>query len=210
MRRRLVVLTLALICAAGPSTRAQATFTVHLADTTDEKAVFATVESPYVVPARARIDGTIASLSVHQGDAVREGQVIAVVADQKLLLRIEVPPGPPVRATLLAEIYGPDEKTRLAVAQEVKKLFKSVPFIVDVTDSYGHPRPRLRISIDQDDLEYFGVEQDDRRGDDPQRPDLSGAGDLVAVRPRLVDPADRAGDPGDLCRVRDADSVLAG
>jgi multidrug efflux pump subunit AcrB len=74
---------------------------------------------------------------------------------------VEVPPGPPVLATLLAEIYGPDEATRLAVAQEVKSLFKSIPFIVDVTDSYGHPRPRLRIAIDQDQLEYFGVEQGD-------------------------------------------------
>jgi multidrug efflux pump subunit AcrB len=74
---------------------------------------------------------------------------------------VEVPPGPPVLATLLAEIYGPDAKTRQAVAEEVKTLFKSVPYIVDVTDSYGHPRPRLRISIDQDELEYFGVEQSD-------------------------------------------------
>jgi multidrug efflux pump subunit AcrB len=74
---------------------------------------------------------------------------------------VEVPPGPPVLATLLAEIYGPDAQTRRAVAEEVKALFKSVPYIVDVTDSYGHPRPRLRISIDQDDLEYFGVEQSD-------------------------------------------------
>jgi len=73
----------------------------------------------------------------------------------------EVPPGPPVLATLLAEIYGPDATTRRAVAEQVKALFKSVPFIVDVTDSYGHPRPRLRISIDQDELEYFGVEQSD-------------------------------------------------
>jgi multidrug efflux pump subunit AcrB len=74
---------------------------------------------------------------------------------------VEVPPGPPVLATLLAEIYGPDAKTRFAVAQEVKKIFHAVPFIVDVTDSYGHPRPRLQISIDQDELEYFGVEQSD-------------------------------------------------
>jgi multidrug efflux pump subunit AcrB len=74
---------------------------------------------------------------------------------------VEVPPGPPVLATLLAEIYGPDANTRRAVAEEVKKLFRSVPFIVDVADSYGHPRPRLRISIDQDELEYFGVEQSD-------------------------------------------------
>ena len=40
---------------------------------------------------------------------------------------VEVPPGPPVLATLLAEIYGPDAQTRRAVAEEVKALFKSVP-----------------------------------------------------------------------------------
>ena len=40
-------------------------------------------------------------------------------------------------------------------------MFESVPYIVDVDDSYGRPRPRLRISIDQDELEYFGVEQSD-------------------------------------------------
>ena len=74
---------------------------------------------------------------------------------------VEVPPGPPVLATLLAEIYGPDAATRRAVAEEVKKLFRSVPYIVDVGDSYGHPRPRLNIAIDQDQLEYFGVEQSD-------------------------------------------------
>ncbi len=74
---------------------------------------------------------------------------------------VEVPPGPPVLATLLAEIYGPDSKTRRAVMNEVKKIFASVPFIVDVDDSVGEPRPRLRLSIDQDRLEFFGVEQKD-------------------------------------------------
>jgi multidrug efflux pump subunit AcrB len=74
---------------------------------------------------------------------------------------VEVPPGPPVLSTLLAEIYGPDLKTRRAVAVEIQKLFKSVPYIVDVDNSWGDPRPRLRISIDQDKLEYFGVEQSD-------------------------------------------------
>ena len=36
-----------------------------------------------------------------------------------------------------------------------------MPYIVDVDDSIGEPRPRLRISIDQDRLEFFGVEQRD-------------------------------------------------
>jgi multidrug efflux pump subunit AcrB len=74
---------------------------------------------------------------------------------------VEVPPGPPVLSTLLAEIYGPDSKTRRATAQETEKLFRQVPYIVDVDNSWGDPRPRLRISIDQDKLEYFGVEQND-------------------------------------------------
>ncbi len=74
---------------------------------------------------------------------------------------VEVPPGPPVLSTLLAEIYGPDSQTRRAVAHEVEKIFKSVPFIVDVDDSIGQPRPRLHISIDQDRLEFFGVQQQD-------------------------------------------------
>ncbi|MFO1028178.1 MAG: efflux RND transporter permease subunit [Acetobacteraceae bacterium] len=81
--------------------------------------------------------------------------------DGATLQVVEVPPGPPVLATLLAEIYGPDAQTRQAVAEETRKLFRSVPYIVDVTDSYGKPRPRLRISINQDELEYFGVEQSD-------------------------------------------------
>ncbi len=74
---------------------------------------------------------------------------------------VEVPPGPPVLATLLAEIYGPDAATRRAVASEMKKIFADVPFIVDVDDSIGEKRPRLRLSIDQDRLEFFGVEQRD-------------------------------------------------
>ena len=83
------------------------------------------------------------------------------LSDGSTLQVVEVPPGPPVLATLLAEIYGPDAATRRAVAAEMKAVFRSVPFVVDVGDSYGQPRPRLRIAIDQDELEYFGVEQSD-------------------------------------------------
>nr|WP_249803565.1 efflux RND transporter permease subunit [Bradyrhizobium zhengyangense] len=74
---------------------------------------------------------------------------------------VEVPPGPPVLSTLLAEVYGPDAATRRAVTAELKKVFAEVPFIVDVDDSIGEKRPRLRLSIDQDRLEFFGVEQRD-------------------------------------------------
>ncbi|MGN6552394.1 MAG: efflux RND transporter permease subunit, partial [Verrucomicrobiota bacterium] len=43
----------------------------------------------------------------------------------------EVPPGPPVLQTLVAEIYGPDEKSRLALANKVIGIFKQTPGVVD-------------------------------------------------------------------------------
>lgn len=54
----------------------------------DEKSVFATIESAYVVPARVRTGGTILELKVRQGDRVDQGQVIATVGDQKLALTV--------------------------------------------------------------------------------------------------------------------------
>jgi len=74
---------------------------------------------------------------------------------------VEPPPGPPVLATLLAEVYGPDAETRRAVAAKIREAFETVPFIVDVDDSYGVPADRLRVVIDQDNLEYHGVEESD-------------------------------------------------
>ncbi|MFG1339081.1 efflux RND transporter permease subunit [Xanthobacter autotrophicus] len=74
---------------------------------------------------------------------------------------VEPPPGPPVLATLLAEIYGPDADTRRAVARKVRQAFESVPYIVDVDDSFGTPGERVRLAIDQDNLEFYKVEQAD-------------------------------------------------
>lgn len=69
--------------------RAADVFTVHALTVADEKAVFATVESKNVVPARARIGGTIAELSVKHGDRVERGQVIAAIGDEKLVLQMK-------------------------------------------------------------------------------------------------------------------------
>jgi membrane fusion protein, multidrug efflux system len=54
----------------------------------DRKAVIATVEPVHEVLARARIGGTIASLTVKEGDQVSTGDRVAVVVDQKLLLQM--------------------------------------------------------------------------------------------------------------------------
>ena len=55
----------------------------------DLKAVFAQVESREVVAARARLGGTIVSLAVEEGSAVKAGDVLAVVVDDKLALQLE-------------------------------------------------------------------------------------------------------------------------
>ncbi|MCA1968790.1 MAG: efflux RND transporter permease subunit [Rhizobium sp.] len=102
----------------------------------------------------------------------RSSHEIALDLRQRLLAEVKVPegtslkvveppPGPPVMATLLAEIYGPDADTRRATAEKVKAAFKAVPFIVDVDDSYGQPASRLRATISGDDLDFFGVSESD-------------------------------------------------
>jgi len=74
---------------------------------------------------------------------------------------VEPPPGPPVMATLLAEIYGPTPEIRRAVAAKVEDAFRSVPFIVDVDNSYGLEAPRKRLVISTDDAEFYRVEEGD-------------------------------------------------
>ncbi|WP_163268937.1 efflux RND transporter permease subunit [Chelativorans alearense] len=92
---------------------------------------------------------------------IRERLAGLPVPNGTVLKVVEPPPGPPVMGTLLAEIYGPDPETRRAVAAKVRETFESVPFIVDVDDSYGVQHERVRLAIDQDNLEYHRVEQAD-------------------------------------------------
>jgi RND family efflux transporter MFP subunit len=68
---------------------AQEAFTVAPKSVADEKAVFATVESANVVPARARIGGTVVELAVKEGDSVKQGQVVATIGDEKLALQMK-------------------------------------------------------------------------------------------------------------------------
>ncbi|MAZ82766.1 MAG: multidrug transporter AcrB [Hoeflea sp.] len=83
------------------------------------------------------------------------------VPDGTVFKVVEPPPGPPVMATLLAEIYGPDPETRRAVAEKVETAFHSVPFIVDTDNSWGQPARRLRATISTDDAEFYKVEEGD-------------------------------------------------
>lgn len=89
MRKSLFAFTFLFVVLQTANAVAADAYTVMLEKVLDEKAVFATVESANVVPARVRTGGTIADLKVRQGDRVEKGQVIALVGDQKLGLQIK-------------------------------------------------------------------------------------------------------------------------
>jgi multidrug efflux pump subunit AcrB len=60
----------------------------------------------------------------------------------------EVPPGPPVLQTLVAEIYGPDADRRQELAREVKSIFERTDGVVD-TDWYVEaPQSKIRLAVD--------------------------------------------------------------
>lgn len=80
-------LVMALIFAAQGAWAGE--FTVKAVTITEMKAVFGQVESRIVVPARARIGGSIREIRISQGDVVKKGEAVAVVVDDKLALQLQ-------------------------------------------------------------------------------------------------------------------------
>jgi multidrug efflux pump subunit AcrB len=69
----------------------------------------------------------------------------------------EVPPGPPVLQTLVAEIYGPNEESRLALANKVIQVFKSTPGVVDTDWYIEADQPKARFVIDKEEAALNGI-----------------------------------------------------
>ncbi|MFO1485663.1 MAG: efflux RND transporter permease subunit [Verrucomicrobiaceae bacterium] len=69
----------------------------------------------------------------------------------------EVPPGPPVLQTLVAEIYGPDDESRLKLAEKVKTIFKSTPGVVDVDWYIEADQQKARFIIDKEKAALHGI-----------------------------------------------------
>ncbi|MDS4022236.1 MAG: efflux RND transporter permease subunit [Candidatus Competibacter sp.] len=72
---------------------------------------------------------------------------------------VEVPPGPPVMAPLVAEIYGLDYAGQIAAAKEVRGIFGATPDIVDVDDTVEDPAERLIAHVDRAKAALLGVSQ---------------------------------------------------
>ena len=89
MFRAFLPAVLAIAAAAVPQAARAAEFVVHATTIPEMKAVYGQVESRTIVPARARIAGTISDIRVAEGSEVRKGDVVAVVVDDKIALQLE-------------------------------------------------------------------------------------------------------------------------
>ncbi len=72
---------------------------------------------------------------------------------------VEVPPGPPVLAPIVAEIYGPEETGRRQVAKAVRAVFENTPGVVDVDDSSIASAPRTLLLVDRRKAAVLGIPQ---------------------------------------------------
>jgi multidrug efflux pump subunit AcrB len=112
---------------------------------------------------------------------------------------VEIPPGPPVMDTMVAEIYGPTPQARQEVARRVRGLFETTSGIVDVHDSMEVERERVLVSVDREKAGLKGVPAaaavetlaGPGAGRDVARIDAPASREAVPVRVRLS-AADRA------------------
>ena len=88
---------------------------------------------------------------------VRE-RLIPIAKEFRATIQVaEVPPGPPVLQTLVAEVYGPDPARRMAVAAQIKSIFEQTPGVVD-TDWYVEaPHAKITLAVDGEKAAAAGL-----------------------------------------------------
>jgi multidrug efflux pump subunit AcrB len=81
-----------------------------------------------------------------------------IAAPYKARLKVaEVPPGPPVLQTLVAEVYGPNYEGQIQVARQIRDLFRKTEGVVDVDWSVGADQPQYRFVVDKEKAALNGV-----------------------------------------------------
>ena len=106
---------------------------------------------------------------VDQHDRDRKSHEIALTIRKKLsetfkdesisIKVVEVPPGPPVLAPLVAEIYGLDYQGQISNAEIVRKAFSEIKHIVDIDDTVDAQTTQLVVSVDRQRASAFGIAQ---------------------------------------------------
>ncbi len=85
-------------------------------------------------------------------------QLEAIAAQHHARIQVvEVPPGPPVMSPLVAEVYGPDEAGRQALAGRIAGAFAGTPDIVGIDTSLKENAPRARLTVRRQRAESLGI-----------------------------------------------------
>lgn len=69
----------------------------------------------------------------------------------------EIPPGPPVLSTLVAEVYGPDEKRQIEIARQIRDIFEKTEGVVDVDWYVEDDQEKIFFDIDKEKAAYHGI-----------------------------------------------------
>ena len=91
--------------------------------------------------------------------ARRAREVLLPIAEQygARIKVAEVPPGPPVLSTLVAEVYGPDPERRRELARQVKEVFLQTEGVVDVDWYVEDDQPKRRYVVDKEKAALNGI-----------------------------------------------------
>jgi multidrug efflux pump subunit AcrB len=96
--------------------------------------------------------------SSHEIATMLRPKLTAITAPLAARLRlVEIPPGPPVLATLVAEVYGPSTAARDGYAAQVRDAFRDTPGVVDVDSSLEPVTPRTELRVDRERAALQGV-----------------------------------------------------
>ncbi|HPP45871.1 MAG TPA: efflux RND transporter permease subunit [Accumulibacter sp.] len=121
---------------------------------------------------------------------------------------VEVPPGPPVLAPIVAEIYGPDYRGQMAVAKEVRQVLSTTADLVGIDDSVTADGSKIHLHVLQSKAALLGVAQSDivdtlrmaLRGEDVTP--LHNTDAKFAIPVRIALPAERLGSLDALLQLR--------
>lgn len=70
---------------------------------------------------------------------------------------VEVPPGPPVLSTLVAEVYGPNYEEQLNVANQVKSILENTTDVVDIDWMVEAPQVEYKLEVDKEKAMLNGI-----------------------------------------------------
>src|SRR5690606_4665362 len=70
---------------------------------------------------------------------------------------VEVPPGPPVLSTIVAEVYGPDYKTQMAIADSIQSILKNTEDVVDIDWMVEDDQTEYQFEINKEKAMLYGV-----------------------------------------------------